>query len=203
METSDWIALGSAVTATAALIYTRTQARAAKKANTTAEEANVIARDANRVSLEASETAKQALDLARTQFDAEQQARHEADGPTFQIESAVKEYSGEWFANIRVQQVGGTALKIANVTVSGADVRGIQRGRYGDDWVEQPVEWKIPAPGTALELYVELEHEHLDPVNMRIGLECRATDGRTWNRELTAQPVAPPPQSRDGRRGRI
>ncbi|MCF3181858.1 hypothetical protein IPZ70_18175 [Streptomyces polychromogenes] len=203
METSDWIALGSAATAAAALIYTRTQARAAKKANVTAEEANTIARDANLVSQEASETARQALALARTQFDAEQQARHEADGPTFRVESATKEHSGEWFSNIRVQQVGGAALEIANVTVSGADVRGVRRGQYGDEWIQEPIEWKIPAPGTALELRVELEHEHLDPVNVRIGLQCRATDGRTWGREVTAQPVAPPTPTREGRRRRF
>ncbi|UXY32387.1 hypothetical protein [Streptomyces sp. HUAS TT20] len=57
MGTSDWIALGSAVIAAASLMYTRTQARAANKANTTAEAANQLAQDANAVSAEANETA--------------------------------------------------------------------------------------------------------------------------------------------------
>ncbi|MGA5320167.1 hypothetical protein ACPCIU_06965 [Streptomyces seoulensis] len=202
MDSSDWIALGSAVIAAASLAYTRTQAKAAKEANVTAAAANGIALDANAVSAEANETAKQALVLTRAQFDAEQRAQHEGDGPKFEVESAVKEEYGEWFAMIKIRQIDGATLESARVTVSGADVRGLRRSKHDDEWLLQPVVWNMPAPGTTLDLCAELEFHHGDPANVGIALACSATDGRSWDRALTAQPVSPPPPSREGRRRR-
>jgi hypothetical protein len=191
LRPSDWIALSSAVIAAASLIYTRTQAGAAKRANVTADAANSLARDANTVSAEANETAKQALALARVQFDAEQRAQHDEAGPKFEVESAVKEDHGEWFAMIKIRQIDGAALETARVTVSGADVRGLRRSKYDDEWLPEPFVWNIPAPGAALGLCVELEFHHGDPANVGIALDCRAVDGRSWDRALTAQPVLP------------
>ncbi|WP_316769045.1 hypothetical protein [Streptomyces sasae] len=194
LGTSDWISMASAAIAAASLLYTRIQARAAKRANTTAEAANRLSREANAVSAEANETAKQALGLAREQFDAERQAQHEAAGPKFEIESAEKENVGEWFAHIKIRQVDGATLETARVTVSGEYVRGLRWSKHSDEWLPQPVDWDMPAPGTTFKLCVELEHEHVGPPNVGITLDCRAADGRTWQRTYTAQPVQLPPE---------
>ncbi|MEU4166133.1 hypothetical protein AB0F46_04505 [Streptomyces sp. NPDC026665] len=199
MDSSDWIALCSAAIAAASLAYTRTQAKAAKKANVTATAANSIALDANGVSAEANETAKQALALARAQFHADQQAQHEQAGPEFKVESAVKEEYGEWFAVIRIRQTGGAPLESAHVTVSGSDVRGLRQSKHDHEWLPQPVVWNMPAPDTIFDLCAELEFHHENPPIVRIALACSAADGRSWDRTLTAQP-ATPPSSREGSR---
>ncbi|MEV8321489.1 hypothetical protein AB0Q95_45855 [Streptomyces sp. NPDC059900] len=173
---SNTLAALSLLVAVAAFLYARTQAKAAEQANTAAAKANEIALDANRIAHEANGTSQQALDVSRAQLDAELQAQHRADEPTFEVIEAVKEMSGEFFARSTLRQTGGVGLERAELVVSGTDVRWARADANPQSEVlSEPVVWCNPSRGSEQRLCVELEYRHMDPVTVTIHLACHAS----------------------------
>ncbi|WUT01768.1 hypothetical protein OHA46_33985 (plasmid) [Streptomyces sp. NBC_00708] len=187
---SNAIAALSLIASGGALIYARTQAKAAKEANAAADRANEIAAASNLLAAEANRTSEHALLVSQNQLDVELQAQHAANEPTFEVVEAVRQLEGEYFAQILLRQTGGAPLERVEIKVSGEDVRGPRTSCYADAYMPQPIVWREPSRGTEHRLCVELEYHCASPARVRIDLASFGSGpGQSWTTHLNAQTI--------------
>ncbi|MEU8024669.1 hypothetical protein AB0B88_20910 [Micromonospora haikouensis] len=192
----DWLTWGptgvAAVAAGIAVWQAVSAGRQAKSAQEQAASAKESAATAERQALAAEEQ----LALARQQYQSEQRARDEAEGPRFQVDQGVDQVNGERFAEIPIKLLAGTHLDTVIISAAGQpDVRGFVRRVGGDEANARPsITLTNLAPGATHTVVLELEWNASSPVNVRLDFECHEGAGgtRTWNRSYSSLLVDPP-----------
>ncbi|MFG1872094.1 hypothetical protein [Micromonospora arborensis] len=186
----------AAVVAAWQAVIARGQAKTAKASADTAE------RQAR--------AAEQHFALARQQFQAETDARDDAEGPQFEVGPAVKSFSGEQYAQVPIKLLQGKHLGSVIITTPGQPkVRGFVP-KTGGAWegLATTSTHTDLAPGATFDVILMLEYEVVLPLDLLFEFECHEGGGgrRTWRRSYVAQVAELPTddlQNRGRRRPRI
>ncbi|MET7881282.1 hypothetical protein ABZS52_30650 [Micromonospora profundi] len=185
IDWSAWLPAGAAVAAAGVAVWQAVIARG--QAATATKSADLAERQAR--------AAEQQVALARQQFQAETEARDDADGPQFEVGPAVWHFSGEQYAQVPVKLLMGKHLGSLVITTPGQPkVRGfVTKIGGGWDGMETAITRTDLAAGATFDLVLMLEYEVVLPLNVLFEFECHEGGGgrRTWHRSYAAQVTEP------------
>ncbi|WP_086824797.1 hypothetical protein [Streptomyces sp. NRRL B-24572] len=151
---------------------------------------------------EQAKAAKEQVALMRRQLDAEDVDRHQAAGPQFVVDRAHTDTNDSTpYGALVLRQESGPALASVLVTVEGDGVEGL-KGEYRSDSssysrVDETDIGPMAAGNGTQMVHVALDYHHTT-TTILLHLECRAHDGRAWQRSISSD-VAPTPEQ-PGRR---
>ncbi|MEV7535373.1 hypothetical protein [Streptomyces hydrogenans] len=160
-------------------------------------QSRIAARSAGSAKIQA-KAAEEQVELMRRQLDAEDSERHQAAGPQFAVTAAHTDTHDSSFPYgvLVLRQESGPALASVRITASGTGVEGLRgqhHGEMGRYHHVHEIDLGSMAAGTGTKtVQVALDYDHQE-TTIILHMECRAHDGRVWDRSVSSD-VAPAPE---------